>query len=173
MQAGCEMHYEADEWFHDCHYFTQVSESIDAWITEQKQAGLFLQQRSWFLGHILAEMLLDRLIIDLEPASLDHFYSDLNQVDLQTICLFLKDAGKQDTTPFEQMYRGFTDSEFIRHYHQNEGLVESLSRLVQRTKQEGLQELEKRAMLAVLPEWIELAYKTEKPHQMARLSKLM
>ncbi len=169
LQAGCECHYEADAWFHECDYFSQVSTKIDAWITDQKRTGLFLMQRSWFLGHILAEMLLDRLIIDAYPHSLDHFYRDLNAVELATLCGFLKAAGKQDTTAFEHMYRGFSESEFIRHYRYNEGLVESLSRLVQRTKQNGFSDSEKDVMIQQLPHWIELAHKTKKPHQMARL----
>lgn len=173
LQAGCEMHYEADAWFHDCHYFQRVSETMDKWFTEKKNAGLFLEQRSWFLGHILAEMVLDRLIIDANPDALDHFYSDLKSADLTKICRYLKASGKIDTTPFEQMYKGFTESEFIRYYRDDAGLVESLSRLVQRTKQNGLSEEEKGHLTAQMPEWIELAYKTEKPHQMARLSEIL
>lgn len=173
LQAGCEKHYEADDWFHDCHYFTVVSESLDQWFTAQKAKGYFVNQRSWFLGHILAEMLLDRLIIDAHPASLDHFYADFKRADLDLICRFLKDAGKQDTAPFEQMYKGFTDSEFIRYYKEDEGLVESLSRLVQRTKQDAFSDAEKRLLIDKIPHWLSLAYKTEKPHQMVRLTTLL
>lgn len=171
IQSGCLKHYEADEWFHDCAYFQSLSSLIDESISEQKLEGKFAKQRSWFLGHILSEMILDRLIIESDEDALNRFYKDLKQADIRQISGFLLQAGKTDTEHFEKVYAGFTSSEFIRYYSTTEGMVESLNRLVQRTKQSAFAPDETEFLSGQMDAWIEKARQIKKPHQMARLLK--
>lgn len=166
---GCQKHYVADAWFHDCGYFVETTEFLEADLTMLQTEGLFLEQRKWFLGHILAEVLLDRIIIDRHPGALDAFYGDLNHVPFDHIRDFLLEAGKEEMGRFEQGHAAFLNSEFLRYYATFEGLTESLNRVVQRTKQVAFSDAEHKAMTALMPEWVERAREIKKPLQMERL----
>ncbi|MBI1223581.1 MAG: hypothetical protein GC180_13345 [Bacteroidetes bacterium] len=169
LWSGCQKHYEADEWFHDCHYFLACCEQVESDLGLAQQGGLFLGQRKWFLAHLLAEMLLDRLIIEKYPGALDSFYSDLIKVPFRDLKDFLLTSGKIDMANFERSHRGFIESEFIRYYIDDRGLAESLSRVVQRTGQVPLTSDELTSLTLRMPYWIDYASQLKKPHQMARL----
>ena len=169
LWLGCQKHYEADQWFHECAYFKETTEHIEKALARLQEEGLFEVQRKWFLAHLLSEMLLDRLIMDRHEAALDHFYSDLRKVPYADIEQFLLRAGKEDMGRFPQGHKGFIESEFIRYYSSFEGLSESLSRVVQRTGQAALTAEEIRALSRSMPDWLDLARETKKPLQMERL----
>lgn len=169
LWEGCQKHYEADSWFHDCDYFVEITEKLETDLTKLQSEGLFLEQRKWFLAHILAEVLLDRLIIDKHPKALDAFYRDLNLVPFAHIKSFLLEAGKDGMGRFEQGHAAFLNSEFLRYYATFGGLTESLNRVVQRTKQAAFSDAEHKAMTVLMSEWLEHAREIKKPLQMERL----
>lgn len=170
LWEGCRKHYEADGWFHDCDYFTRSSNRIEEDLVQLQAKGLMQGQRKWFLAHLLAEMLLDRVIMDKHPQALDHFYEDLNQVPYADIESFLLAAGKEDMGRFPQGHEGFIKSEFIRHYASDLGIAESLNRVAQRVGQKAFSEDDIKGLVAIIPNWIDFASQQKKPHQMARLS---
>lgn len=169
LWLGCLGHYEADMWFHECHYFTETTQKIENDLALLQGKGLFAEQRKWFLAHLLAEMLLDRLIIDRHAGALDHFYGDLRQVPYPDLERFLLQAGKEDMGRFPQAHKGFIESEFIRHYSSYEGLAESLNRVVQRTGQPALNKEEIVSLHLQMNDWLDFADQTKKPLQMERL----
>ncbi|MHB1277110.1 MAG: hypothetical protein ACYC1Q_01790 [Bacteroidia bacterium] len=169
LWLGCQGHYEADTWFHDCFYFSETTNKIEKDLALLQDKGLFGEQRKWFLAHLLAEMLLDRLIIDRHTYALDLFYGDLKQVPYEDLERFLLQAGKEDMGRFPQAHKGFIESEFIRHYSSHEGLAESLNRVVQRTGQPALNRDEILALNTYMSEWLDFADQTKKPLQMERL----
>lgn len=169
LWLGCLKHYEADDWFHNCNYFKVITAIIEQDLAIMQLSGLLLQQRKWFLAHLLAEMLLDRLIIDKHSNALDHFYHDLSQVPYTDLELFLLRAGKETMGLFPQAHKGFIESEFIRYYKSSEGLTESLNRVVQRTRQAAFTSSEKEALIAIMDHWLLSASKIKKPLQMERL----
>jgi hypothetical protein len=169
LWLGCQKHYEADLWFHACTYFTETTQHIEKDLALLQEEGLFDAQRKWFLAHLLAEMLLDRLIMDRHSTALDAFYSDLRQVPYEDLERFLLHAGKEDMGRFPQGHKGFIESEFIRHYTSHEGLAESLNRVVQRTGQTAFRGEEILALARCMPNWLALAGKIKKPLQMERL----
>jgi len=170
LWEGCQKHYEADSWFHDCAYFVEMTAQIEKDLANLQEKGLLQEQRKWFLAHILSEVLLDRLIIERHPKALDAFYHDLKQVPFIDIELFLLESGKENMGRFPQAHAGFMSSEFLHHYKSDEGLTESLNRVVQRTNQRAFSEAEHAALTALMPQWIGHAEKTKKPLQMERLS---
>ncbi|HCS21918.1 MAG TPA: hypothetical protein DIW47_15410 [Bacteroidetes bacterium] len=169
LWLGCQGHYEADTWFHQCHYFTETTLKIEKDLAKLQELGLFGEQRKWFLAHLLAEMLLDRLIMDRHTDALDHFYGDLRQVPYQDLERFLLQAGKEEMGRFPQAHKGFIESEFIRHYSRHEGLAESLNRVVQRTGQAALNKEEMLCLHAQMGNWLDFANQIKKPLQMERL----
>lgn len=169
LWLGCQGHYEADTWFHDCFYFNETTDKIEKDLALIQDKGLLAGQRKWFLAHLLSEMLLDRIIIDRHPLALDHFYEDLRQVPYEELERFLLQSGKEDMGRFPQAHKGFMDSEFIRYYSSHQGLVESLNRVVQRTGQPALSKDEMRELEAYMHDWLDYADQTKKPLQMERL----
>ena len=169
LWMGCQKHYEADHWFHECAYFSETTHSIEKDLAHVQGQGLFNSQRKWFLAHLLAEMLLDRLIMDRHTTALDQFYADLRKVPYDDLEGFLLQAGKEDMGRFPQAHKGFIESEFIRYYSSDKGLAESLSRVVQRTGQAALSAEEIQILSRLMPNWLDLADQTKKPLQMERL----
>jgi len=170
LVQGCAAHYEADDWFHQSAYFKTVSQVISNQLSLYKTSTEgFMKQRTWFLGHILAEMLLDRIIIDKYPEALEHLYSDLNKIEVEVLVAYLLKAGKHDIGRFPEAFTAFRSSEFLKYYAKAEGLIGSLSRVLVRTGQAVLTDNETRILIRHFDKWLQVAYETKKPHQMARL----
>ncbi len=169
IAEGCKHHYLADNWFHQSEYFKTMSAHINDPIAAVKSEGsLFQSQRSWFLGHILAEMLLDRLIMDKHSSALDHLYTDLKAVETGRLGNFLLRSGKDDLGRFPDVFDGFRNSEFLRYYADYEGIVGSVSRVLVRTGQNRLSDPETEFLLQHLPGFLDQAASIKKPRQMAR-----
>ncbi|MDX5319839.1 MAG: hypothetical protein LPK45_02135 [Bacteroidota bacterium] len=166
---GCLKHYQADDWFHDSPFFLELSAELDRTFEIFQEDGLFQSQRKWFLAHLLAEMLLDRLIIEKHPGALDHFYHDLKSVAFSDLETFLLQAGKEEIGHFPQVHKGFIESEFMRYYASDRGLVESLNRVAQRTKQVPFTEAEMEALIGQIGNLLDRTEQIKKPSQMERL----
>lgn len=170
LLKGCHSHYVSDEWFHESLFFHILQDKISRILKEN--ARLFSKQRPWFVSHILAELLLDRLIIKRFPGSLDLFYSDLQTVDIGTITQFLEACGKSSFEQFTRHYRNFCESKFMYSYSDDEGLVYSLDRVIQRTGQNALDDDAFLFLIKAIPELEHEASRIKKPRQMARLSEI-
>lgn len=167
---GCKKHYEADGWFHESVYFKHSCQLLEKEMeTERETRSLFQNQRIWFLAHILSELLLDRLILEKHPDAVNHFYRDLHQVPFTDIETFLLKSGKTAMGNFSIGHERFISSEFVRHYIQNEGIIEALDRVVQRTGQIAFTKNERLFLIGRIPAWLKLAEGVEKPVEMGRM----
>lgn len=169
LWLGCETHYFADGWFHECAYFTRMNAYLNEELKVLQDRNLLRGQRKWFLAHLLSEMLLDRLIMDTHPDAPDHFYSDLKAVDEEQLKDFLLKTGKDDVSTFAEGFRRFRDSEFIRFYREDPGLTDSLNRVIQRSRQPAFTGADKDVVSYCLPRWLSKAGQIKKPPQMGRL----
>ena len=133
---GCLAHLEDDKKFHSSHFFeTGTAICLDA---IKSNADLKNIERKWFLGHILFEMMMDRLLIRHYHGIGKQFYADLNLIDIPELDGFLKKQGLVETDRMCRMFHYFREASYILNYTDNNLFGYSLSRVMMRA---GLPEI--------------------------------
>jgi hypothetical protein len=130
LTAGCLRHYEADQVFHRSSFFGELNTSALEIIKSMDEANLV--QRKWFIAHVVVEMMLDRAILKTEPAVADDFYASLDRLPLGEVGSFMQLHGCHDPVPFLRAFRHFIHAQYIRHYTDNNSLMYSLGKIMQR-----------------------------------------
>lgn len=164
LKNGCLNHYECDEWFHESSFFKQACSFLE----EELKTISLGSQKKWFLAHILAEMLLDRMIIDRFPDELDSFYRDLNHVDWAKIETFLMHCGKSNFDRFHRHQEAFREHKYLYYYKEDQGLIESLDRVSRRTGQEPFTDKAREEMISRCQIWLPFISQLTKPVEMNR-----
>lgn len=125
---GCHTHYAADKKFHASTLFDDLV----------KSASLHLNQaefkepvnRKWFMAHIMAELMLDRLLIETHQPLLDSFYSHLATVDSDELAIVLQTYEIADNKRFFDFFDHFRTVQYLYHYIDNNKFVYSLNRIL-------------------------------------------
>lgn len=113
-----------DKKFHQSVFFKEAVAEISLLL--DKDAAW---PRKWFLNHVLAEIMLDRAIMDENPEVCPAFYSDLAAADAGIITSFLEHNGVENHHLFGERFGKFIEHQFIFNYQYNEKLIIALSRL--------------------------------------------
>lgn len=152
LNEGCSKHLAADKRFHASLFFEKGS----AQCLEVVKNLPFQEtiQRKWFIGHILFEMLLDRLLVQHAPSVAPRFYSYMRQIEEQKLADFMNHHNCTDTVRFLRNFEHFRKVGYIANYTDNNLFAYSLSRVLMRAGlpplsfadkhilMEGVQELE-------------------------------
>lgn len=136
LLRGCKKHLIADKRFHHASFFELGSKQCIELI--KKLPFTNTVERKWFIGHVLFEMLLDRLLVQHYPKVAPSFYDQLNQVDESILKNFLFEFGCIDPTRFMKGFNHFRLAAYIGNYPDNNLFAYSLSRVMKRV---GLPEL--------------------------------
>jgi len=150
IQKGCDLHYAADHYFHQSVFFIEAEIFIKNLF--QKNEIEHAKIRKWFLVHILIEIMIDRVLIKKHPKILDTFYADFNAVDLKFILMYLEKCERKGLEKFADFFQKFVDSKFMFSYTTEEGVLASLDRILQKTKQEKMPKNYVEKLMAVFPE---------------------
>lgn len=127
LSIGTEKHFKRDHVFHGSAWFKEAEEQLN-----RRLQPLFKAQdiaRYWFAAHLLAEMMVDRILMKRHPEILDSFYKDLVDADYGTVHSFLEMNGVADVDRFKDRFVRFTESQYLRQYEHNTALVYSLNRI--------------------------------------------
>ncbi|OYU94749.1 MAG: hypothetical protein CFE21_13745 [Bacteroidetes bacterium B1(2017)] len=136
LALGCRQHYLADKVFHGSEFFT--------WGTHQctevvKQAKFETQvERRWFIGHILFELLLDRILVRHQPQVAIDFYENLRLLQANELNEFISLHEHKEKDRFLKFFEHFRKAAYIHNYPDNNLFAFSLSRIIIRA---GLPEL--------------------------------
>lgn len=128
--AGCLTHYEADKAFHTSSFFTALLARSSGMINAAGFSGAV--QRKWFLAHILAELMIDRVLVKERPRELDAFYRSLDLADREALASFLELNGLEDKDTFFGFFDHFRKVQYIYYYADNNKFVYSLNRIMMR-----------------------------------------
>lgn len=134
--AGCYTHMEDDKKFHGSSFFNEGSAACLNAI--KANVDLVMVERKWFLGHILFEMLMDRLLVRHYYGIGKQFYADFKLVELSVLDGFLNLQGVKETEKLLRMFYYFRETGYILNYTDNNLFSYSLSRVMMRA---GLPEL--------------------------------
>jgi hypothetical protein len=127
LHVGTEKHFSRDHRFHGSAWFKDAEKQLNT-----RLQPLFKAQeipRYWFAAHLLAEMMVDRILMKRHPDMLNRFYEDLSQADYATVESFLQANKVADTARFKDRFMRFTESQYLRQYEHNTALVYSLNRI--------------------------------------------
>jgi hypothetical protein len=125
---GCTTHYLADKKFHASPFFNDMLSQSSSLIKEANfSAGL---NRKWFLAHILAELMIDRIIVKEHPKALEDFYYSLQAIDDVHLAEFLNLYGMTDLNAFFEFFNHFRKVQYIYYYADNNKFVYSLNRIM-------------------------------------------
>ncbi len=125
---GCTAHYSADKKFHASFFFNNILQEANQIINEAKFRPDI--NRKWFLAHITAELMLDRILVKTYPEMLDMFYHSLTSINDADLEIYLKLYGMIDTNSFFEFFNHFRKVQYIYYYTDNNKFVYSLNRIM-------------------------------------------
>lgn len=147
---GCQTHYVADKKFHGSTFFQELL-SISTQVTNNAAFTKELN-RKWFLAHIMAEVMLDRILIKESPMVLDSFYHTLDTVADADLINYLTVFNCSDTNTFMEHFNHFRKVKYIYYYTDNNKFVYSLNRIMIRAGVGAITENNQQVLLNVVDE---------------------
>jgi hypothetical protein len=126
FHKGCKTHLLTDKYFHNSIHFkslltrfkTQLNHKVD-W------------PRKWFFNHVLAEMLIDRIILLKAPNEAEEMYAALRRIEPIRLSEFLISI-KANPDIFLPAFERFIAAAFIKQYASPFGISISLQNLYKR-----------------------------------------
>ena len=125
---GCAAHYHADKKFHASEFFSNILHQSSLIINNAKFNNDL--NRKWFLAHILAELMLDRILVRMYPEMLHKFYNSLESINDSDLASYLTLYGMKDVQEFFEFFNHFRKVQYIYYYADNNKFVYSLNRIM-------------------------------------------
>jgi hypothetical protein len=126
---GWQKHLDVDRYFHTSQFFITHSSELRVLLTPAVAGS---PVKTFFLGHIALELLLDSLLITTGEVSTDDFYKHLSACDNDIIEQFLNFAGLADTDQFFRFYENFKRSRYLETYAETQQIAYALRRICMR-----------------------------------------
>lgn len=133
---GIHQHWIDDDWFHVTPAFHEVTAKIGTMFREKHDAGD--NYRSGFVGHIAMELLLDGVLSEHNPSTLDSYYALVASIDGEQLQDMVNSLGAKQTDKLVPFLKRYREEEFIRDYLTDEGLLYRLNRVLARVKLDAL-----------------------------------
>ncbi len=130
--AGARQHLTDDDWFHRQRVFTEVNADLAGRF--RRDLGPDDNFRAGFLGHIVTEMLLDRVLIERCPELLDRYYEAVAFVDAEEIQATVGQIATRPTDRLSSLLPRFVDERFLQDYVDEKKLLFRLNQVMRRVK---------------------------------------
>lgn len=138
LGRGILQHHHDDSIFHTCDAFVML---------EAKAAARFrtimpdrYDHRPGFLGHIVVELLLDTVVEERYPGSLDRYYDALASIDSTSLQEKVNSMATRTSDRLGWFIRKFHEERFLEDYRSDEGLLFRLNQVMKRVKLPALPE---------------------------------
>jgi hypothetical protein len=130
---GLARHFFVDRVFHSSVHFQAETQRIS-----RELAQRFPQydiQRKFFIGHILLELLLDKILIDSNPDLLEDFYAHFSQAEeYPLIQNATAEISGHDLPKYTSFLKKFHDHKYLRQYQKYEHISFVLNHILRRVK---------------------------------------
>jgi hypothetical protein len=126
---GWQKHLAVDRYFHTSQFFITHSSELRVLLTPAVAGS---PVKTFFLGHIALELVLDNLLITTEKVSTNDFYEHLFSCNNTVIEEFLNFAGLADTDQFFRFYENFKRSRYLETYAETQQIAYALRRICMR-----------------------------------------
>jgi hypothetical protein len=129
---GIVQHHLDDDWFHRTRAFNELSWQFTVEIRDilSPDDGF----RPSFLGHILVELLLDDVLIQQNPSSLDAYYDVMNSLDEAKVAEIVNRMTTRPAARLAEFIRLFSAERFLYDYAEDATLLFRLNRVMRRVK---------------------------------------
>lgn len=146
VARGILQHIRDDIRFHATQAFVELSLELSAMFRDvlREQSGF----GPAFLGHLLAEVLLDASLIDEDPARLEDYYRVIHAVDPGAVEEAVNRIATRRTTRLALMISRFSEERILSDYLDDGKLLARLNQVMRRVKLPQLTE----GFLDLLPE---------------------
>jgi hypothetical protein len=142
---GVVQHHTDDAWFHATPAFNSLSLAFSVEIRDVLPGDEGF--RPSFLGHILVELLLDRVLTEEEPERLDAYYAALAAVDAEVLQSAVNRLATQPTDKITALIPRFLTERFLYDYLDDAKLLTRLNHVMRRVTLPQLPE----ALAALFP----------------------
>lgn len=132
LVTGVMQHLEDDHWFHGQPAFLELNRLFALKIREL--IGQDDGFRCHFLGHILVELLMDRMLMEEEPEILRRYYEAMQEIDPQLVQSQVNAMARQPTEKLSLMIPRFIEERFLADYVDDERLLFRLNQVMRRVK---------------------------------------
>lgn len=126
--TGINMHFKADDLFHNWQFFTYQNHELALKI---RQSGLEFQ-RDWFLAHIFIELALDHTLVCENETGVAQLYTDLKSCEPNIWNKFFEKCSLNQTEKWNLGMNRFIENQYIMSYKDTEMVVYALNRIYQR-----------------------------------------
>jgi hypothetical protein len=130
--AGVLQHLDDDRWFHKTRAFFEVSGELTRLFRAHVDADD--RFRASFLGHIVTELLLDRVLCGMYPRELDRYYSVLAQIDSGLVQQAVNDMARTPTQRLATFVGLFQRERFLYDYADSHALLYRLNQVMRRVR---------------------------------------
>lgn len=132
LARGVLRHVHDDVWFHRSAAFYEVNGELTRRIREafHDEPGY----RYTFLGHVLAELLLDAALMETHPDELNEYYAVVNALDTERVQAAVNVMAKRPTRRLAMLIERFGTVQFLRDYLDDERLLYRLNQVMNRVK---------------------------------------
>lgn len=130
FQTGVERHFEADKIFHSSPFFQEECKHISTVLHELYGSNEI--KRSFFVSHILLELMLDKVLIKGDSGLVDGFYYHFQQVGFQRIIEMTATLAEREIAAYTSFLQRFMQHQYLYHYSEYEYIIFVLRRLLRR-----------------------------------------
>jgi len=132
LAAGVLQHLDDDAWFHRTAAFAVASAELTIVFRDALPSDD--GHRPAFLGHILTEMLLDSVLIDRAPATLDAYYTAFDRLDATLVAQSVNRMAPRPTDCLSDFIPLFVRERFLADYRDPNRLLFRLNQIMRRVK---------------------------------------
>jgi len=132
LGKGILQHLEDDQIFHEKESFIILSSQLGRLFRELP--GLNDGFRPGFLGHIVTELLLDRVLMLRTPGLIEHYYDQMSQLDPRMIQSCVNLLGPRETDNLAWFVEIFQKERFLEDYLQFDRLLFRLNQVMKRVR---------------------------------------
>jgi hypothetical protein len=129
LHQGALKHLHRDKRFHQSTFFKEVTPEISTLIKPVFQQHHI--PRTWFAAHLIAELMIDRVLIKQENELMARFYSELQQTRADVLYAYFEALGMDGVNVFRERLHRFCELRYLMQYVHNPAFAFSLSRIYQ------------------------------------------
>lgn len=127
MRLGFRQHENRDLFFHSSAGFVHITAHL---IKELRTLDITFK-RDWFISHVLAELMLDRVLLMKHPTLAETLYRELEACDLNTILKIFGEENKMKVD-FSQGFERFISHKYLETYRKEESIAYAMGRIASR-----------------------------------------
>ncbi len=127
---GVIRHYDTDKVFHTCEFFERETHIVSADLRKLFPDGSV--KRSYFVAHVLIEILIDKILIAEDDKLVSDFYFHFQKIGVNRITEMAQALLDTPVSTFSGFLQKFMDNQYLYHYESYEYIIFVLKRIVGR-----------------------------------------